>query len=741
MRLGQLWYGWAPRGVEGVNLRQVVAGSGRLGDPTNGVTQLALPWCGYTSRPACGWIERDGIGVAFRRTPTGQDAAGREGAFFVHALIWRAGGFPASLLGGLWEADVWVVEPPDDPPDKLAAIQTVEELGLGSTRALPDVAVRPALAAHLENVAAGRRSSIALATAEALAYAAAVAQLLPPRFGLPAFSTFEEPSREHEYDMIASLEAPPHFAPIGPDADPGPLWTGAAQLLLDARDGEDTASAVVAALSERAADLAQFAGELGQWASLETARTPEERSGRHGIALAASDQRLLARAIAQFGIAEIARGVADGHAIGGVLRHAAALGQERAVFAALEPEIARRAPGESLPILARVAAITADTAAVGRLAAGVGTAWQSRGALGDLDPRAVTKFLRLLVNAPANGVVDELLDSEDAAPLIATDEALPLAWRGRAAGAYPRLVGGDALTALLSTSADAARQFAGRVTESGLLTLEVVLDKTSAELGMRVIDFVGDGLGRERSSELVLPVARRLAPPARFPAIVRYAPAGARLDARWGDAILDAYTEHVLATRASSADLPRLDRAQLPSTEEERFVAWSGILRRLDAAKRSWLRDTELAAAVGVAAALADSSDRDAALEVIVDRAADLYRGDRQAWACAMDALALEGGEPLANLADRIARTALRGTRPLPRQFAYWAITWVADGLDGGSLSSRELRNTPPDQMWVRLGRADVDELTARLRARRRNSAGRRWLRHNRDRLAERYVD
>jgi hypothetical protein len=258
---------------------------------------------------------------------------------------------------------------------------------------------------------------------------------------------------------------------------------------------------------------------------------------------------------------------------------------------------------------------------------------------------------------------------------------------------------------------------------------------------MRVIEFIGDGLGRERSSELVLPVARRLAPPARFPAIVRYAPGADRLDARWGDAILDAYAEHVLATRASSADLPRLDQAQVPPTAEERFVAWSGVLRGLDEAKRTWLRDSELAGAVGVAAAMADSADRDAALEVIVDRAADLYRGDRQAWARAMNAFALEGGEPPADFADRIARTALRGTRPLPRQFAYWAITWVADALDAGMLSSRELREAPLDHMWVRLGRADVDQLTARMQAHRRSSSGRRWLRDNRDRLAERYAD
>ncbi len=739
MRLGQLWYGWAPRGAEGVNLRQVVAGSGRLGDPTNGVTQLALPWCGYTSRPACGWVERDGIGVAFRRTPTGQDAAGREGAFFVHALIWRAGAFPASLLGGLWDADVWVLEPPDDPPAKLAAIQTVEELGLGRAPALDDVAVRRAVAAHLENLAAGRRSSIALAPAEAFACSAAIAVLLPSQFGLPAFSTFEEPSRELAYDLVASLDAPRHFAPIAPDVEPGPVWSAAAQLLLDAHDGDDSAAAVVATLAERAPDLARFAGELGQWASLETAMTPDERSGQSGVTLAASDARLLARVFARFGVAEIARGVARGHGVAAVLRHAAALGQERAIFDALAPELGHGAPGDAVTTLARIANVSADAIASARLAAAVGAAWQRRGALGELDGPAVHRLLALLVDAPAESVVEELLQTDAATVLVVADEALPPAWRGRAAAAHPRLITPDALTALLSTSADAARAFAGRVTESGLQTLAVVLEHASPELGMRVVEFVGTYLPDERRSELALPVAQRLSPPDRFPAIVRYAPPAARRDQQWGHALLDAYVGHALATRASSGDLPRLERSQLPATDDGRFAAWRTVLERL-ASLRSWTREAELAEAARTAASVADAADRDAALELIVDRAADAFGGDRRSWAAAMDALALIAGEPSPEFADRVARAALRGTRPLPRRFASWVIIWVAEALDGGRLTSGELRDTPLDHLWAQLGRADVDDLTARLKEHRRGSAGRRWLRDNRDRLAERYA-
>ncbi|MGI8576267.1 MAG: hypothetical protein ACR2MA_13305 [Egibacteraceae bacterium] len=105
-----------------------------------------------------------------------------------------------------------------------------------------------------------------------------------------------------------------------------------------------------------------------------------------------------------------------------------------------------------------------------------------------------------------------------------------------------------------------------------------------------------------------------------------------------------------------------------------------------------------------------------------------------------MISLALESNEPPLDFADRLARAALRGKRWLPRESAYWMITWVADALDDGSLSSRELRYTPLDHLWARLGRGDVERLTERLRAHRRGSSGRRWLRYNRDKLAGRYT-
>ena len=263
------------------------------------MTQLALRWCGPTSRAACGWIERDGIGVAFRRTPTGQDASGREGAFFVHVLIWKAGEFPANLLAGLWDADVWVLRPPDHPPEKLAPIQTVDELGLAVAVRLEWEDVVCALGAHLENVAAGRRSAIALAEDAAFAYASAIARLLPSRFGLPSFSTFEEPSQELEYDMIATHEPHRHFERIAPGARPAQVWASAAETLIEAHDGVASAADVVSALAERAADLADFVTRLGDWTALETSPNRELRGGAVGVALAASDQRLLARMFAR----------------------------------------------------------------------------------------------------------------------------------------------------------------------------------------------------------------------------------------------------------------------------------------------------------------------------------------------------------------------------------------------------------------------------------------------------------
>ena len=91
MIVGQLWYGWAARGAEGTNQEQIIAGSGNLADRSSALAQFVLQWCYDSHRLAFGWVEREGVVVAFRRTPTGLDASGWSGAFFVHALVWRGG--------------------------------------------------------------------------------------------------------------------------------------------------------------------------------------------------------------------------------------------------------------------------------------------------------------------------------------------------------------------------------------------------------------------------------------------------------------------------------------------------------------------------------------------------------------------------------------------------------------------------------------------------------------------------
>ena len=190
-----------------------------------------LEWCYFTEKPSCGWVERDGIGVAFRRTPTGRDAAGRSGAFFVHALVWEQGTMPAEVLARLWDAALWVTAPPAEPPAQLDPIQSIDELRLGPPAALPDAVADTVLAAFLDNVARGRRTSLAMAPEVAMPVAAMLAGALPRKFGLRSFSTWERDDSARRYEVVVGAVPTGLFEEVGPGSQPGERWRAAARLL------------------------------------------------------------------------------------------------------------------------------------------------------------------------------------------------------------------------------------------------------------------------------------------------------------------------------------------------------------------------------------------------------------------------------------------------------------------------------------------------------------------------------
>jgi hypothetical protein len=285
MILGQLWYGWAPRGLEGVNQEQIVAGSGNLGSRASSLTQMVLPWCYYQKTGSRGWIERDGVGVAFRRTPTGRDARGREGAFFVHAVVWEHGTMPASLLTGLWDATFWVTGPPDDPPARLEPIRGEAELGLGDALIVDDETLSLTLAGVLENLAGSRLSALDLPPAQAYGVASQLAAVLPPKFGLISFSSYEERDRAEAYDLVAGNPAGSHHTPVGPGTQPGDHAREAARLMLLASSGDAGARDVVSLIADRSNSLREFADRMRRWAALELASVADRQVDAESFAL------------------------------------------------------------------------------------------------------------------------------------------------------------------------------------------------------------------------------------------------------------------------------------------------------------------------------------------------------------------------------------------------------------------------------------------------------------------------
>jgi hypothetical protein len=278
MILGQLWYGWAPRGAEGINQEQIVAGSGNLGSRASHLTQLVLPWCYYPKAESRGWVESEGIGVAFSRTPTGRDARGRLGAFFVHALVWEPGTMPATLLPGLWDAAFWVTHPPDEPPERLEPIRTEEELGLGEAPVVEWDVMTLTLAGLLENLAGSRLSALDLPPALAYGVASRLAATLPAKFGLISFSTHEESDRADAYDLVAGSPPGPQHTPIGPGTQPAADWMEAARLLLAAFGGGVQASDVMDLIAEHASSLSEFADRMRRWVEIKLALTSPGRT-------------------------------------------------------------------------------------------------------------------------------------------------------------------------------------------------------------------------------------------------------------------------------------------------------------------------------------------------------------------------------------------------------------------------------------------------------------------------------
>jgi hypothetical protein len=717
--VGQLWYGWADEGAEGVNKEQIIAASGALADRRQPLTRVILEACYSPPEPCFGWMEAQGIRIAFRRFPTGVDGRGRPGNFFVHVLAARPENLPAATLGRLWAAPIWRRRAPVGPPPPLDAIEDLDALALAEPPAPDEALIRAALAGHLANVARGMRSALEADDAEAVAVAATLAALLPDRFGLLAFSTREAPERAHRYDLIAGPAPAGHFNAISRDLDSGQGWAEAADLMLAART-DPTAAASVAALAECSRTLQDFAAAVHGWAQLQRERPP---GGAHytatelqALKLALVDDRLIAGLLQSDGLLRLAPAFAAGiPEAAAVIRRAAIPEHSGRLAEALadalpEPDVALRRIDGLAPALAVVTArIVADR-------------WRMEGRLEALAPADAVRLLRKLQDGGQSVTVNQLLSDPRHTAAIFADTTLAAEWRGLAVARHPATIDAEALVRALAEQPDFARVVLANAEPHVVNAIEAALATAPWHHADAAVRAAVGRVPMPVSGAWQWTLARRVADPAdryqRMRSLLEYVQRPMAEDV---ETLLDAYVSAVLAVRWTEEDLPRLPSVALRTTWTARLGAWREITDSFDAYGRSQPRRAAQAAA-GF-----ERDERIAAVETIVDQVASRVRVEPE-WAEAAHELHQACGLAYGELTFAMGRAVFRaGTRHRPSAVVA-LIHWIARGVEQGWLDGAYLEQGPLPHLGRLVSSPEGHDALKRLRGEVKDKRGRAWL-------------
>ncbi len=731
MILGQLWYGWAPRGIEGVNQEQLVAASGKLGSRANSITQKVLPWCYALKSESRGWIEQNGVGVAFRRSPTGTDAHGREGAFFVHALIWESGAMPAELLAGLWDAAVWVDSPPDEPPDRLELIRSPEALGLGAAHTVAPEAMATTLAGLLGNVARQRKSRIELPPADAYSVASRLVTMLPMRFGLLSFSTHEERDRATAYDVVAGPATGPQHLPVGPDQDPAVDWMGAAQLLLAASDGDEDAASLVDLVGAEAATLPDFLERIRRWAQLEKGSLePGREFDPQAVALLAKSPALVGRLLQGERASGIARMFIAGGQIDGLLDAMRRADQAPPFIAALRRELLTEPPPGIVQSLLRLERWFPSEARA--LAVALADSWPD-GSLRQLSPDQAAALAGLLVTAESASqvglarIVDELTSIPEFAGSLVAAIGVPAEWRASAAASHPEQVSARGLAAAVAQDRLFAHAFVTRVGQSGIRSLAVAIERVDVPLALACAERAGACLASgDDHLKLVWPVIMKTSSREQLGLLDRYSRLRIDFSENWMNAAIAALVEEVLRVREGYEAIPGIGRAAFGvrlSSSTTRIDTW----RRLSQNMRS-SGVPRIGQAMRDVSTLVDPRDADAALEIVVDAVCERFDRRGEEWLAAVTIVASGAHEANEEFARRLARAAVRQGRGDRASVARWTVKWVADGMDEKTIPRDVIRDPIVIDLANHLRHGDIEVVRRYAAERHRRSSSRKWL-------------
>jgi hypothetical protein len=214
----QLYYTWAPRGVEGINQFQVAAISpGLKAGPAMAAMPMVRRLCRY-DRPrgqgadtpvSFGWLEHEGYRIAFRRVGLPAEM-GKRGNFAAHCLVALTSDLSEAAIAASFGAPFWwdgiKVGQEEEPSLDLPAIGFAEITVEGHEPRAEETQAGIALAYHVFTKPPEARLSIA-ASAEDLGRALrVVAWLAPEALAGLSFSTYEG-HPVFPFDLIGS-EAP-----------------------------------------------------------------------------------------------------------------------------------------------------------------------------------------------------------------------------------------------------------------------------------------------------------------------------------------------------------------------------------------------------------------------------------------------------------------------------------------------------------------------------------------------------
>jgi hypothetical protein len=720
--VGQLLYGWAARGHEGLNKQQIIAASGLLGDRSQAVTRAVLRYCYRPPEDNFGWARRGDLDIIFRRTLTGVDGAGRPGAFLVHALVSEAGTLAPGVLGELWEGGIWQRQPAEPPPEGLDAIGSLADLQLRPLPGLEAERLERALAGYLARLCAERRFEIRGNAPEAVALAAGIAEALPGELGLPAFSTREEGERRELYDLLGGggEDSEAHAA----EQEIDELWLAAARLLLEAGAGDMAAHGIVAATLEETKGTAEFAERLHRWLELERASSQGVLAAPAALADAAADARFALRLVESEAVGPVCEAALEGNrdALQAISWTAGTAAQERVATLLGEKMEAL----STRVVVERIERLAAITGPMGRAVAERALdGWLRGGGLPSFVPSDALSLARIIAGdgGRPNPAVRKLLSVPELAETFAASRGLPLSWRAAAAAANPREVSPRVIGEAVSRYPEFARRLLSEGGGEAEAVISAALTKLDVSGAMHALVHL------EPASKPSSLRAWRLQTLARLPAADRLLRLQELAEedprtAEYAEALLDAFIDRLLEVRDLSS--PLLGAPRLPKrAKSERLRTWHRLNREL---RRVGFGDGGAAeAAARFALSLDSPRETDVALELIVDEIAK-YAPDESRWGAAIDEAIRGSRQTWAGFAPRLIRAGLRGADSFSREAAAWTVCWVAFGLEKGALSARLLEHERADELSRALTTLPQVQRIRTCAEQSREKAVRKWL-------------